>query len=519
MTNKQHVYIEKWKGIPWKNFEKTLFRLQHRLYEASKEKDFKRCKRLQSLILGSSCSRYLAVRQVTQLNLGKKTAGIDGQRSLTPKERLELATELKSINSWKHQFIRRVYIPKPNGERRPLGIPTIKDRAMQCLIKYALEPHYEAYASNGSWGFRPGRSTHDVQKAIFFNLNSNSKGYEKTILEIDIEKCFDKINHDKLMSLILLPEPARKIIKSALKAGVLKERTETLEGTPQGGVLSPLLCNIALNGIEDLHNRRRGSIVRQTGIRYADDMVFFLKPEEDPNLLRSKLDTFLEERGLKIKESKTQLVKATSGFDFLGWHFKVKEKNGKFISYPSKKNRQSIIAKIKLTMRDTRLLMNERLAKVKVLYRGWRNYHKYADMSQINTWSISDWVYRFGKRRSSIDKQELLLKIKNIFNNHPYKVNGYANVRQNKSPYDGNWIYWSKRQNLRYNSLSYKVSKVQNYKCGRCNLFFSSQESIELHHIDGNHMNNQYKNLLATHRFCHQRESNHGKQKQGVVSI
>lgn len=504
MTNKQNVYTEEWEGLPWKKFEKTLFRLQHRLYKASKEKDSVECKKLQSLILGSACSRYLAVRQVTQLNTGKKTAGVDGKSSLTCLERLQLSEKLKEIKDWKHEPIRHVFIPKPNGDLRPLGIPTIKDRAMQCLVKYALEPYYEAYASQGCWGFRPGRCTHDIQKTIFINLNSVANGHKKTILELDIEKCLDKINHDKLMSLIVLPESAKNFVRSSLKAGVLNERIRNHEGIPQGGVISPLLCNIALHGIEDLHNEIRGSEFRQRGIRYADDMIFFLKPEEDATALRLKLDKFLAERGLKIKESKTQLVKSTDGFDFLGWHFKVKLKNHKFVSYPSKKNRSTIVKKIKFIMRDSRRPLKERFSKIKVIYRGWRNYHQYCDMSQINTWQISNWVYRFAKRRSSIKKEQLLETVKSIFNNHPYKVNGYINVRQNKSPYDGDWIYWSKRQDLRYETLPYKVTKRQKYKCGRCHLHFQSKDCIELHHIDGNPNNNKYKNLLSIHRFCHQ---------------
>lgn len=519
MTIKQTVYTEEWKRLPWKEFEKTLFRLQHRLYKASRENDTQKCLKLQSLILGSACSRYLAVRQVTQLNLGKKTAGVDGCSLLNSQQRLQLANELKTLNNWIHQPLRRVLIPKSNGEQRPLGIPTLKDRAMQCLLKYSLEPWHEAQASHGSWGFRPGRCTHDVQKTIFINLNSNGNGHKKTILELDIEKCFDKINHDKLLSLILLPDTAKRVIRKALEAGVLKERIKTLEGTPQGGVISPLLCNIALNGVEDLYNEIRGSEIRQKGLRYADDMIFFLKPENDADLLRAKLDQFLIERGLKIKDSKTRLAKSTEGFDFLGWHFKVKSKNQKFVCYPSNKNRLNMIKKIKGTMRDTRYTFEERLSKIKVIYRGWRNYHKYCDMSQINTWSISDWVYRYGKKRTSMSKDKLLTKVRDIFNGHSYKVNGHINVRFNKTPYDGDWVYWSKRQDLRYNTLSYKVAKRQNYICGNCNLFFHSKDHIEIHHIDGNPNNNQYKNLLALHRFCHQQEPNHGKKKQGLVSI
>ena len=518
MTTKHNVYTEEWKSLPWKEFEKTLFRLQHRLYKASRENDLAKCKKLQSLILGSACSRYLAVRQVTQLNTGKKTAGVDGRSSLTYKERLQLANELKLINGWKHQPVRRVFIPKPNGSMRPLGIPTLSDRAMQCIVKYALEPYYEFKFSHGSWGFRPGRCTHDVQKIIFINLNSNGNGHNKSILELDIEKCFDKIDHNKLMSLIVAPDSTKRFIRSSLKAGVLNESIRTHEGTPQGGVISSLLCNIALNGIEDLHNEIRGSQSKQRGLRYATDMIFFIKPEEDAAALRLKLDQFLAKRGLKIEESKTQLVKSTKGFDFLGWHFKVKLKNQKFVSYPSKKNRAKIVVKIKKTMRDSRITLNERLSKVKVLYRGWRNYHQYCDMSQVNTWAISNWVYRFCKKRSSIDKNLLLEKIKDIFNGHTYKVNGYINVRSNKTPYDGDWVYWSRRQDLRYETLHYKMAKRQKYQCGRCKLYFQSKDRIEIHHMDGNPQNNRYKNLLAVHRSCHQFEPNHGKKKQGVVS-
>lgn len=518
MANKQDVYIEEWKSLPWKQFEKTLFRLQHRLYKASREGDLVACKKIQSLIAGSACSRYLAVRQVSQLNTGRKTAGVDGRSSLNCKERLALAEDLKLISKWKHEPLRRVYIAKPNGEMRPLGIPTLKDRAMQCLLKYALEPYYEAIASHGSWGFRPGRCTHDVQKIIFNNLSSVSNGFEKSILELDIEKCFDKIDHDTLLSMIVLPGSLKRTIKSALKAGVLNERIKTLEGTPQGGVISPLLCNIALHGVEDLHNEIRGKESRQRGLRYADDMIFFLKPEEDSEKLRTSIDIFLAKRGLKIKEAKTRLVPSTEGFDFLGWHFKVKPNNQKFVCYPSRKSRAKIIQKIKYIMRDSGRPINDRLTKIKSVYRGWRNYHRYCDMSQVNTWSISNWVYRFCRKRTSIKKETLLEKVKDNFNGHTYKVNGYVSVRANKTPYDGDWIYWSKRQDLRYNALAFKIAKRQNYRCGRCGLYFQSKEIIETHHMDGNPNNNQYSNLLAIHRFCHQQEANHGIKKQGIVS-
>eukprot|EP00284_Hemiselmis_tepida_P012102 CAMPEP_0174915100 /NCGR_PEP_ID=MMETSP1355-20121228/69_1 /TAXON_ID=464990 /ORGANISM="Hemiselmis tepida, Strain CCMP443" /LENGTH=390 /DNA_ID=CAMNT_0016159899 /DNA_START=412 /DNA_END=1581 /DNA_ORIENTATION=+ len=387
-------YAEEWKNIPWKEFAKVLYRLQHRLYkESSKEKpDKKTISSIQTLIIRSTSARALAVRQVTQLNVGKKTAGVDGKSSLSPKERLHLVEDLRNVDTWEHSELRRVYIPKPDGTTRPLGIPTIRDRAMQCLLKFALEPTYEAIASRGSYGFRPARSAQDVQSVLRTNLRSTSHGYEKSIYELDVEKCFDQIDHTKLMSLITLPDNAKRVLGTALKAGVLNERLKTLEGTPQGGVISPLLANIALHGLEDLHNEQvRKNRYYQRGIRYADDVVFILKKNENPIALREKIDAFLSERGLKVKESKTDYVSATHGFNFLGWNFVVNAKTHKFVCTPSRENRKNMILKIKNAMRDTRYTMSKRLERTESIYRGWFNYHKHCDLSQINLWSISKW--------------------------------------------------------------------------------------------------------------------------------
>ena len=450
MIIKDDPFIEKWKKLPWSKFDHYLFRLQHRIYEAAKTNNINLVKRLQTLLLTSS-ARYLAVRQVTQLNIGKKTAGVDGIKSLGYKERLKLAEKLINIKDWEHQKLRRVYIPKPSGEKQPLGIPTINDRALQYLIKYALEPVYEAQASRGSYGFRPGRSTWDIQNNIYKNLQSTSRGYEKLILKLDIEKCFDKINHTKLMSMVILPKSALNVVWSALKAGVLKERVITTEGTPQGGVISPLLCNIALNGIEDLWNEQFSNTrIYQRGLRYVDTMIFFMKPHEDVTVLRRKIDLFISKRGFNIKENKTKIVKSTDGFDFLGWHFKVKSKNKKFVSYPSKKNYEQIIYKIKTTMQDTRFPIKNRLDKIKTIYRGWFNYHQYCDMSQINLWSIDTWTNEYLIKNSNMERKKRVKIVSDIFTGHSYKVNGFTPVIQNKSPYDHNWSYWSKRGSKRF---------------------------------------------------------------------
>lgn len=500
---------DEWKNLPWKRFQVNVFRLQHRIYKAAKKKDFDKVKQLQSLLLGSKSSKYLAVRQVSQLNIGKRAAGVDGVKALNPKARLTLVEELNQMETWKHCKLRRVFIPKANGKRRPLGIPTIRDRAMQCLVKYALEPVYESYASDGSYGFRPGHSTWDIQNRIFQNLKSNSNGFEKSILELDIEKCFDKIDHSKLLSLVTLPGVAKRFLRSALKAGVMKERDKTLRGTPQGGVISPLLCNIALHGVEDLHNEYSYGQWYQRGLRYADDIVFILKPGESSENLLEKVNNYLKERGLKIQETKTQLVSAVDGFDFLGWHFKVKAKNQKFVCYPSRKNRKQMVNKIQAMMKNSRLKLIDRLNKVKVIYRGWFNYHQYSDMGQINLWSIRKWTYNYLQKTTKIPTTEIISHVDSIYNGHKYRMNRFSAIKGSLSVFDGNTIFWSKRNSRFYTGPLATALRKQDYRCNSCGLRFLVEDWIELHHKNG--INNDFKtsNVEALHRSCHQYQPVH----------
>jgi RNA-directed DNA polymerase len=270
-------YSDDWESSDWKKLQKVLFRLQRRIFKAVREGDKAKAKRLQKLILSSYAARMLAIRQVTQLNTGKKTAGIDGVKSLTFKQRFDLEATLKDkYKTWQHQGLREIPIPKKDGSKRLLKVPTIADRAWQCLVKYALEPAHEATFHARSYGFRPGRSTHDAQKQLFNNLRSNSNGIKKRILELDIEKCFDRISHKTILDRIIAPEFIKNGLSRCWKSGTNPEFPE--QGTPQGGVVSPLLANIALNGIESLGQ----------SIRYADDMVFFLKPQESAEKLLIK---------------------------------------------------------------------------------------------------------------------------------------------------------------------------------------------------------------------------------------
>ncbi len=238
---------EGWKAIDWRTAERYVFKLQKRIYAASRRGEVKLVRKLQKTLMRSWYNKVLSVRRVTQDNTGKKTAGVDGIKSLSPAARLELAGQLKLTG--KSRPTRRVWIPKPGREeRRPLGIPTMYDRALQAVVKAALEPEWEAVFEPNSYGFRPGRSCHDAIKHIKNCIQSKAK----FVLDADIAKCFDRINQEALLQKIKTKGKVRQQIKAWLKSGVIDQGafTATSEGTPQGGVISPLLANIALHGLE-----------------------------------------------------------------------------------------------------------------------------------------------------------------------------------------------------------------------------------------------------------------------------
>jgi RNA-directed DNA polymerase len=509
--------VDKWKSIPWRKLRKIVFRLQVRIFKAQKDGNALLVRKLQKLLLSSRAAKLLAIRQVTQLNIGRKTAGVDGKKALEPSQRLALYEVLaKNWKQWKHQPLKRVYIPKADGTKRGLGIPTISDRAYQCLIKYALEPATEARFNARSYGFRPGRSCHDVQKLLFSNLNGGqANGLSKRILELDIEKCFDKIDHKFLMQSIQLPKAAKQGIYRAIKAGVRGEFPSSEAGIPQGGVISPLLANIVLHGLENVGHGLRYKVMGKQidtikGFRYADDVVFLLKPEDNAEILRQHIDTFLETRGLKVKEAKTKIVHSTDSFDFLGWNFAVKP-NGKFISTPSQRATCSIKAKVKEVMKDSRFTLEQRIDKCGAIVRGWRNYHRFCDMSQHNLWAIAHWTWKFIRKQGRYDRFQTTQVIHRAFPAVKWAACRFINVKGDKSPYDGDFVYWSKRENVNYNGITARLLKKQNHKCTECNLSFISGDIAELHHIDGNHANWKPKNLEVLHRECHQHQTIHSR--------
>jgi RNA-directed DNA polymerase len=517
MIGRSLTASELWKNFNWKKFQKILFRLQRRIYKAVQVGDKRKARSLQKLILKSQAARLLAIRQVTQLNAGKKTAGIDGKASFTFEERLVLASSLSQHHTnWKHQGLREIPIPKKDGTTRMLKVPTMADRAWQCLAKYALEPAHEATFHAKSYGFRTGRAAHDAQKILFLNLRSNANGINKRVIELDIEKCFDRISHSAIMDNLIAPSGLKLGIFRCLKAGTNIGFPE--QGTPQGGVVSPLLANIALNGIEAIHKYKDGGTIVEPSIRYADDMVIMLRPEDEAEVILARISELLASRGMNVSERKTKVTATTDGFNFLGWHFKV-QKNGKFRSTPSAENYKAFRKKVKVIVNNSNYGATIKAKKLAAVVRGWRNYHKYCKMdgSRNSLYFIQKRAYTVFNKETKQNRRTSKSLLDKAFPTVPYSENKHINVRGNKSPYDGDIHYWSERKSKLYDGHTSKAIKKQIHSCKACGLKFVGEERIHLHHVDGNHSNWEKSNLVAVHESCH--DYIHMNNKGRIVEI
>ncbi|NEQ63616.1 MAG: RNA-dependent DNA polymerase, partial [Moorea sp. SIO4A1] len=296
-----------------------------------------------------------------------------------------------------------------------------------------------------------------------------------------------------IMDRLIAPASLKTGIFRCLKAGVDLEFPE--QGTPQGGVVSPLLANIALDGIEDIH----------PSVRYADDMVIFLKPKDNAEKVLNKIKKFLAERGMEISEEKTKITKTTDGFDFLGWHMRVKL-NGKFHCTPSVENHRAIRKKIKAIVNNSNYGAEVKAKKLAPIVRGWRNYHKYCDMSSSrdSLWFMNNTANRKFRREKKVNRYQADKLCKKGFPAVGYEQNKHVMVKGTKSPYDGDLVYWSQRNSQLYSDATSETLKKQNHSCGYCGLRFIDEERVHLHHIDGNHNNWKKNNLMAVHQSCHQ---------------
>lgn len=376
---------DSWRTIPWGSCEQKVRKLQVRIVEALKANRIGKVKSLQRILINSFSAKALAVRQVTS-NKGGSTAGVDKVTWLTEVERYNAIGSLKT-RGYKPEPLRRVFIPKKNGKQRPLGIPTIKDRAMQALFLMALEPVSETLADGNSYGFRKYRSCADAIDQIHRCL---SKKYSATwVLERDIKGCFDHISHEWLQGNVIMDT---KMLRKWLKAGVIEKNVFHLteEGTPQGGIISPTLANITLDGMEDLvakHSNRKENGKTFSNkvnlIRYADDFIVTGESKEVLEEIKAELIVFLRERGLELSEEKTLITHIKDGFDFLGFNIR-KYGNGKLLIKPSKKSQKKFAEATHEVIYHMRAAkQTDVIGKLNPKIMGWANYFRYVSSKVV----------------------------------------------------------------------------------------------------------------------------------------
>jgi RNA-directed DNA polymerase len=532
-----------------------VYRLQKRIFRAAEHGNDKTVHRLQQLLMRSRSAQLLAVRRVTQDNRGKKTAGIDGIKALPPEERLHLAEALhpKHLKRVKAQPVRRIWIPKPGKlEQRPLGIPVMHDRTHQALVKLALEPEWEARFEPNSYGFRPGRGSHDAIEAIFLTIRTKAK----YVLDADIRGCFDHIAHQPLLDKLATYPALRQTIRSWLKAGIMEADRlySSSEGTPQGGVVSPLLANVALHGMErDLQSAYTKREGKPFLVRYADDFVVLHPTQAGTEKARQLVETWLATMGLELKPSKTRMthtLHGEAGFSFLGFQVRQypvgKTHMGhtadgtpighKTLIKPDPEAVKRHMATLRRLVRVHRNASQEKLINaLNPVIVGWAHYHRTVVSSAVFTRCdhllnkmLQRWAYNRQPRKHkrwvvgkywAVNRGEgwtfkapngtRLLEHHTIAHQHHVKVKGTG------SPYDGDLLYWSQR--LREHPLvgtrTGKLLKLQRGRCAFCGLYFKPGDLLECDHILPRELGGKdwLYNLQLLHRHCHD-QKHHGTE-------
>jgi RNA-directed DNA polymerase len=495
-----------WLSIDWRQVEDEVRRLRQRIFTASQAGDLKKVRNLQKLMLRSRANALVSVRRVTERNAGRKTAGIDGTVVVTAPGKAALAEQVRNAGSTSAaQPVKRVYIAKADGKQRPLGIPVIFDRAQQALVVNALEPEWEARFEPKSYGFRPGRGCHDAIEAIF-HVARGPNPSRRWVLDADLAAAFDRIDHSHLLDL-LGTFPARGEVRQWLKAGVVEQGrfTSSEEGTPQGGVISPVLLNIALHGMEEAAGVRRqltgihaGETRRDSPvlIRYADDLLALCHNKEQAEEVKARLAEWLAPRGLVFNEDKTRIVNLDDGFDFLG--FSVRRQSGKLLIKPSKAAVKRIRQRLRTEMRSLRganvAMVLQRLTPI---VRGWATYYRSVVSSEVfnaldtylwrltykwakfrhpkkpKHWIVERYFGRFNKSRRDRwvfgDRQSGAYLVKFAWTN----IVRHQMVTKGASPDDPALTeYWSARRRRAapppLDNLSLRLLKVQGGTCPVC---------------------------------------------------
>lgn len=448
-----------WQAIEWRAIYKQVRRLQKRIAKAMIAKKRRLVRKLQRLLILSRTAKFLAVKRVTQ-NKGKNTAGIDGQLWKTPNAKYRAAINL-NVNGYRAKPLKRIYIPKSNGKLRPISIPVMKDRAMQALHWFALDPVAESTADLNSYGFRQQRATHDAIEQCFLVLSHRYSA--RWILKADITGCFDNISQKWLLNQIPIN---KKILNQWLTAGHIENHQwwESSKGTAQGGIISPTLANMALDGLE---TRLRQQFPKQKVnlIRYADDIIITGQSPEQLQKVKTRVGEFLKPRGLELSEEKTKIVNIAEGFDFLGQNFR--KYNEKLLIKPTKQSLQGVCRKIKRECQNQKSVKTENLIKqLNPIVIGWCNYHRHAVSKQTFS-KLKDRIFKmtwqWAKRRHCnkglrwIKQKYFEVQGKNqwtfkegetsLVNPVSIKIVRHVKIRAGYNPYLPEWETYGKMRN------------------------------------------------------------------------
>lgn len=533
-----------WNSVNWRKANRIVRNLRQRIFRASTAGNLKKVRSLQKLMLRSYSNILMSVRRVTQVNKGKNTPGVDKMLVKTPTARGRLVEKLTRYPPWKAEPVRRIYIPKANGKKqRPLGIPTIRNRCLQAMVKNALEPYWEAKFEGTSYGFRPGRSTHDAIARVYTIARPHCK--KKWVVDADIKGAYDNIDHEFLLK-TMGSFPGKELIKQWLKAGYMERgkihKTET--GVPQGGVISPLLFNIALHGVESVLGIRYDNWGRNQSkhaiVRYADDMLAFCESKEDAEEVIQILQNWLKERGLELSPEKTKIRHLSDGFDFLGFNIRqYKSQHArtgwKLLIKPSKESVQRLRDKLRKTwysLKGQNVFAIVR--KLNPIIRGWANYYRigvaFKTFSKLDNWMFRREVCYVNHTHSEKpkywkkakywgklipnkqdnwvfgDKQKGLYLQKFTW----FAIERHVLVKGRASPDDPNLReYWQKRNATKAKDLvpnRKKMAREQVGICPICGESLFNDEELQVHHKkpikDGGE--DTYSNLQLLHLYCHQ---------------